>query len=80
MPDLKSETKLPRPSFKKLNSDIVEVNASQTLKTPEDTRTLNGIDKATNSKISEATCPEDEEQSDPSSPKSKKEDAKDDEN
>ena len=31
MPELKSETKLPRPSFKKLNSDITEINEEKKL-------------------------------------------------
>ena len=78
MPDLKSETKLPRPSLKKLNSDIVEVNGSEKLTSPENAKSLNGIDKETNNKISEATFPEDE--SDSNSPKSNKEEAKEVEN
>ena len=80
MPDLKSETRLPKQSIKKLNSDIVEVNVSLTATSPEESKTLNGIDKQTHSKISEATCPEDEEKSVSSSPKTKKEEAKEDEN
>ena len=80
MPDLKSETRLPKHSIKKLNSDIVEVNVSLTATSPEERKTLNGIDKQTHSKISEATCPEDEEKSVSSSAKSKKEEAKEDEN
>ena len=60
MPELKSETKLPRPSFKKLNSDITEINGEKKLESVEPNTGPEFTDKKTHTRIVEAACPEEE--------------------
>ena len=65
MPELKSETKLPRPSFKKLNSDITEINEEKKLQSAEANTGPEFNDKKTHTRIVEASCPEEESDGSP---------------